>query len=213
MVEDRIREILSEYAGRITEIEREYRKKMRGADDELRLMREREDAEIKVDEWVVGELEKVLDEVVFEAIDSCTPWSGNGFKHSYVVYKVGAKRTGDVRKVIVFFAEFHEGDVHGVYKFELERVWSEEQVVVNENTPFTQMLVENIPWLYIRETWRPNIEKMIADLAIAEHDGRLDEGINEVRKRLEAGLWIYDYCHVYRALEETIKSFKRKASR
>lgn len=117
-LEEQIREILCKYAERITTLEQEYRRKIQEMQEteqetewETRIRDEKEDVEMKICDETRNRLEPLLDEVVFEPFDSCTPWSGMGFRHSYIVYKVGVKKTNDVRKVIVFFAEFHEADI------------------------------------------------------------------------------------------------------
>jgi len=86
----------------------------------------------------------------------------------------------------------------------------DEYELVNEETPFTKALVESIPWDYIRPEWAGNIHDFINTLAKAEREGRLEEALREVIRRVENGLWIYDYKHFYNALFDTCGKFNIK---
>ncbi|MEM4497314.1 MAG: hypothetical protein QW692_00625 [Nitrososphaerota archaeon] len=124
------------------------------------------------------ELSAFFDEMDLEWLDDYT-------------LRLGKKRVGD--KVYTYYYHLPEQEI-GVAEFP----------VINENeTPFTYALLHNIDWAYIRSTWSVNIANFIAELAEAERRGNLEKVLEEVEKKLEAGGWIYDYQHFYRALEKT----------
>ena len=83
----------------------------------------------------------------------------------------------------------------------------EENELVDESIPFTNALVDNITWAYIRETWYYNIYNFIQEIAKAERENKLIEALKSIKATVEAGLWIYDYQHFYNALLETCKQF------
>lgn len=151
------------------------------------------------DDWAQGELKAILDEVEMEGVDVITADCGIGFRHDIVTVLVGKKFAGD--RVVAVYADFREGEVYGRYYFELEGVWAEEAPAISEEkTPFTYKLVEEIPWEHIRPEWYHGIREMVHALADAELRGDLESAVRDVKSRLEAGSWIYDYGHVLRAL-------------
>ena len=86
-----------------------------------------------------------------------------------------------------------------------EYVSVEEHELVDEEIPFTNTLVSNIPWYRIRPEWEYNVNSFIDILARAEREGRLQEALKEVLANVKADLWVYDYRHFYNALIETCR--------
>ena len=110
------------------------------------------------------------------------------------------------KKTYHIVVSFREAQYPTYTKFSLDYVEVEETPLIDdENTPFTAKLIENIPWMYIRPLWRSNIEDMILEIAQAEYEGRLKEAVEDVKAKLKAGAWIYDYQHMLSALEKTLQ--------
>ncbi|MEM4497579.1 MAG: hypothetical protein QW692_01995 [Nitrososphaerota archaeon] len=146
-------------------------------------------ADLEIHEKYSEAIEKTYDEcekelsVFFDEMD--LEWLDD------YVLRLGRKYASD--KVYMYYYRLPEQQID-VTEFPL---------ISEDKTPFTHLLLRNINWAYIRPTWIANIANFIAELANAERSGKLAEKINEVERRLEAGGWIYDYQHFYRALEKT----------
>ena len=148
--------------------------------------------------------EVVLEEDCYQYFNApCLPREYRYFNCIMLVAVVFDKKN---KKAYRIWAEYRSGYYCKVTSFLKDTsIWYDEiPLISEETTPFTARLIENIPWLYIRPTWKKNIEEMILDLAKAEIQGRLEEGIKNMKAQLEKGAWIYDYGYVLGALERTI---------
>ena len=58
--------------------------------------------------------------------------------------------------------------------------------LVNENTPFTQILQEKLSLYWFKEPWRTEVINTLYDLAKAEREDRLDEELNKVIDKAES---------------------------
>ncbi|RLE87716.1 MAG: hypothetical protein DRJ67_04140 [Thermoprotei archaeon] len=207
----KIEEVLEEYASTRERIVKEYGERAKALEWEeaQELLAERDERLGELEEEVVKKLEEVIGErgkVLWECVDSHEYASGMGFSHTAITLIVCDLWTDKPGTALRVWAQFRRSAVYGRYEYVLEDVWTEEVPIVDdEHTPFTAKLLEEIPWQYIRPIWARNIEKMIAELARAEWEGRLREKLGETVRELEGGAWIYDYQHVlaavYRAAE------------
>lgn len=86
-----------------------------------------------------------------------------------------------------------------VYVYERER-----PVITPEKTPFTSRVVEIFydEFGEPRAVWASAIADFIEELAEAELSGRLAEKLREVKARLSAGAWVYEYGKLLAAIEK-----------
>jgi len=150
---------------------------------------------------------------VFEVVDSVQTFNAPCYPREYRYYEntwvlLEAVDKNKLRHYIVYM-DTSEGYYCSVAWFSsVKKIYLYEQPYIsNESTPFTAKFMDRIPWQYIRPIWKNNIWNMIVKLAEAEIKGNLEEAIKEVEEELKAGLWVYDYQHVYGALLETKKLF------
>ena len=121
------------------------------------------------------------------------------------VHRVIDKENG--RQYFVYVDYHHkQKPSHSEYTLESVEV-EEESLIDDERTPFTKRLIEEIPWMLIRDTWLPSIKRLIFELAEAESEGRLEERLEEIVERVKNSLWVYDYQHFYGALRRTAEFF------
>jgi len=111
------------------------------------------------------------------------------------------------KKVYLVDVKYKELNYPDRTEYEAVGVDVEELELIDESTPFTSALIENMPWNLIRPTWSRNICDFINALAKAEREGRLLEELRAVKAAVEAGSWVYDYQHFLAALRETCEKF------
>ncbi|MCI4408996.1 MAG: hypothetical protein JHC26_07880 [Thermofilum sp.] len=58
--------------------------------------------------------------------------------------------------------------------------------LIDENTPFTEMLKEELSFAWFREPWLTNVIETLFNLAEAERNGRLDEELAKVIENAES---------------------------
>jgi hypothetical protein len=115
------------------------------------------------------------------------------------------------KKTYVVFVDFKELNYEWGKQYKFEGIEIEEKELIDEeNTPFTSKLIENVPWCYIRDTWVTSLKQLIEKIAEAEVKHKLQETLQEVKAKVEASLWIYDYYHFYDALIKTCEQFNIK---
>jgi len=67
----------------------------------------------------------------------------------------------------------------------------------------TNAWMDAIPWNLIRPTWSNNIDEIIVEFnKCLLTTGDVKKCFEEAEESLEKGLWIYDYQHVYDALQK-----------
>jgi len=139
---------------------------------------------------------------VFAYLDSHTIWSGMGFSHTSIEYRVLTIKISPT-KLMHIYCSFTESKVYGSYKLTFDGITTEETPLISETTtPKTMKIIKAIPWDFIRPTWEQHIQKWIKEIAEAEIVGEFDRKIEEIKRKLEPNLWIYDYRHFYSALNE-----------
>jgi hypothetical protein len=142
--------------------------------------------------------------------DSRCYFNSPGWPRAYNFYEcVSTHRVIDEARKKVYFvdASYKELNYPTYTEYEAVGVDVEERELIDESTPFTAALVENVPWNLIRPTWSRNICNFINELAEAERGGRLLDALKAVKARVEAGSWVYDYQHFLGALRETCEKF------
>ena len=184
----------------------EWRKKKKMINE---IYEEYDEKEYEALEELEKKLEKMMEktgekyEVVLEIVDDCELGSGMYFEQrqeEMLVLKIYKQKD-----VITVSAVFTYGCTYGEDYFVLEKMSvNTEPLIDEETTPFTQKLVNEIPWNFIRDEWAPSISDMIQELAIRERDGELEEGIKELEEKLTRGRWIYDFEHVLKALHRAM---------
>jgi len=227
--EEKLKGLLETYAEKVTEVEREYWQKLdeidRKEQEDLlswedaamerdRLEDEWEQKLIEVEDELWDEIESLAEkmglELVgprFEGIDETTYASGMGWRHARCIYSVCSVKLPRNR-VREYKAEFIESHVYGDYQFKFKEIWSEESPLITpEATPFTYRVTELVPWQFIRDIWERGVIERINQLAEAEIEGRLEEGIRKVKASLKPSLWVYDFQHLYNAIEKAIEDF------
>jgi len=106
------------------------------------------------------------------------------------------------------YVAYHHKQRPNSNEYVLESVEIEEESLIDsERTPFAAKLVQEIPWMYIRDTWLPSIKRLIFELAEAESKGELEEKVKEIAEKVRSSLWVYDYQHFYKALKRTADAF------
>ena len=114
---------------------------------------------------------------------------------------------GSGKQYFVYVVYHHkQKPSHSEYTLESVEV-EEESLIDDERTPFTKRLIEEIPWMYIRDTWLPSIKRLIFELAEAESRGELKDKLEEVAEKVRSSLWVYDYQHFFSALKRTAEFF------
>jgi len=189
--------------------EKIYRECMEKQNEEYDAI-EVEEADRIIDLWFEYEekLKQLGLEVEFDVHSdkNCFFTATPGYQY-YIIHEYHAvmdKRRKKAYLVSVYIYEYNK-PWQTVYEF--DGVEIEEKELIDEDTPFTNALTDNIPWEYIREVWANNIGEFIQKIAKAERENRLNEALKEVKANVEAGLWVYDYRHFYSALMKTCKQF------
>jgi hypothetical protein len=142
--------------------------------------------------------------------DSCCYFNSCGWPRAYNFYEcVDTHRVIDEAKKKVYLVDVRFKELNYPTRTEYEAVGVdvEEVELIDESVPFTNTLVENVPWNLIRPTWSRNISNFINRLAEAERKGRLLEELKAVKAEAEAGSWVYDYQHFLNALRATCEQF------
>ncbi|MCD6325156.1 hypothetical protein J7L97_02580 [Candidatus Bathyarchaeota archaeon] len=224
VIESKLKNLLESYAEKVTRLENEYWNRLHEIDekeqdgllsweeaDEERdqLDLEHEDKLAALDEEMASAIENTAKKhgleligPLWEAVDSHTYASGMGWSHTSCIYSVCSVKLPRSR-VREYKAEFVESKVYGSYRFRFEKLWSEESPLITpETTPFTYKVTQLVPWDLIRPTWEHQVIKYINQLAEAEIEDRLEKGIKEVKASLEPSLWVYDFQHLYNAIEK-----------
>ena len=128
--------------------------------------------------------------------------------HHYMnvdVHRVIDEENG--KQYFVYVVYYHK-QKPGRSEYALESVEVEEESLIDsERTPFTAKLVEEIPWLLIRDTWLPSIKKLVFEIAEMESRGELKDKLEEIAEKVRRNLWVYDYQHVFSALKRTAELF------
>ena len=170
----------------------------------------REDVEAE-EEGLYGELERRLRGLGLEVDlslsgDSHCYFNAPGSPRAYNFYSctlvIGGVRDLRGLREYVAYIDYRELQYPDRTEYRLDGVWVEELPLIDGRyTPFTARLVEEVPWHLIRPEWSQQVHGLIRELARAELEGRLREAIEEAEERLRAGAWVYDYQHLYRALQ------------
>jgi hypothetical protein len=111
------------------------------------------------------------------------------------------------RKVYFVTVKYSELQKPWTTEYEFDDVYIEEYELVNEETPFADALHDYIPWLLIRDMYKPHILNYISEIAKAEREGRLVETLKQIKEKAEKGAWVYDYAHFLNALMRTAEQF------
>jgi len=207
-----IENLLSIYADRIKELEREKRKKAfsQKLEDEYE-RRKREERERVIDE--INKLVRYYNlEVIgdiFTLEDVSTVSSIMGIRYSSIYYLVCTIKL-DEDRALEIYANFTESDVHGDYSLIFNYTTFNEIPILNpQKTPFSHELVKRIPWFLIKDYRIHNIIEKIEEIIKSEWEGeeKLKETIEKVEKELKPSLWIHDYDHFYTTLKEVREKY------
>ena len=155
---------------------------------------------------------KALDLYVefFVDIDDVHYFNAPGYPRAYNYYKVFEdNRVVDRKNKKVYYVTVIYSELQKPEKTEyvFDRISIAEYNAIDDDTPFTRALDENIPWYLIREMWRSHIDDYISEIAQAEREKKLVETLKQIKERVEKSLWIYDYQHFYNALMKTAQQF------
>jgi len=198
-------EIMNEYINRLNDKLEEIKN-----DEETKNVDDWAEFEIKQQEWAARAIKRLLRSqgfkkysVPFQAIDGYSN-GGCGFDNITNIYLIAKVKVGNF--IVKFYDEiYYHWDSLGCEYYSHDGVCYETKIAISpRKTPFTYKLVKNIPWYFIRETWLPSVSELLEELAEKELKGELEAGIEELKKVLEAGSWIYDYQHVLKALNKVL---------
>ncbi|MEM2571047.1 MAG: hypothetical protein QXP96_04905 [Thermoproteota archaeon] len=187
-LEGKIKEIIKEFIEKLNELEEEKKELIREKSDEIR-----EDPIVELEIFdkyanLINNLQEEYIEKLGEMLDEV----GLEFSDDRRTLIVGSKIVND--HVKIFYYDTYAEEI------ETEVV----PLIDEEKTPFTYAVSVNMPWEYVRPIWYTNIHNIINELAEAELSGKLDEKLDEIINRLEAGIWVYEYRHLLNTIRKVI---------
>ena len=142
--------------------------------------------------------------------DSASYFNAPGFPRAYNYYVVrDTHKVVDSRNRKVYFVmvKYSELQKPWTTEYSFDGIRIEEYELVNEETPFADVLHDYIPWLLIRDMYKSHILNYISEIAKAEREGKLVETLKQIKEKVEKGAWVYDYAHFLNALMKTAEQF------
>jgi hypothetical protein len=189
---------------------------LRGVDDELEeeydlIIEKRNDEIDQLRDEVKEKLKALGFDVEFEVnIDSANYFNAPGSPRAYNYYRVFEDNKvidHKNKKVYIVTVEYLQMQKPTETEYEFNEIDIMEHELVDSETPFANLLCDNIPWEFIRDIWRPHIVDFIDEIAKAEREKKLEETLKQVKEQGERGAWVYDYQHFLNALMKTAKQF------
>jgi hypothetical protein len=239
--EEKLAELEEWYEEQKEKLKKEYEEKIINAEPEKKYLLEKEynkkDVELfeeydskeneiynEFDEREVEEVNKLREEVEKRLAEKNmgVEWDYASDKYNYLNitgltrnriierHDIIDKKSRKAYKVLIYFDEVITMYESNIY---FEKVIIEEVEWINEeDCPFAYTLNNNIPWLLIRDTWLPNINSFIVDIAKAEKENRLEQELKRILEIVEKGSWVYDYIHFKNSLLKTMQQFNIQIS-
>jgi hypothetical protein len=215
-----IKEIFEEYAREYVALLNKY------AAERARLWNEIKDDDLLEEELYrleeegnreIGELQKICEERLRALGDLEVEWDAgsdgwsyfNAPGYNYYVcieyHNVIDKNVKKVHLIGIYYLELNRPD--GT-EYKLEEVATDtHELVDEEETPFTTVLIKKLSEYPIRPLWAHQIDDLISELAAAERRGELEEKLEEVKERAERAAWVYEYKNFLSALYKTAEEF------